>query len=82
MLNRCTTSVIGGRALVQTKPQQYTFHVLLANTKNTEVTLTRNLVIGHVLTVDETDIMTIPTQSDIPQKLQQSPNKSFKQKRV
>ena len=56
--------------------------MLLANTKDTPVTLTKNLIIGvHVLTVDETDI-TIPIQSDIPQKLQQSSNKSFMQKRV
>ena len=56
MLNRFTTSVIGGRMLVQTKPQQHTFHVLLSKTKVNPVRMTRNLIIGHVLTVDQSDI--------------------------
>ena len=62
-LNRFTKSVLPGRTLVKAEVKQKTFPVLLSNVSETTVHMPKNLIIGHVLAIDEDDIMEMPKES-------------------
>ena len=61
-LNRFTKSVLPGRTLVKVDPKQKTFPVLLSNVSESTVHMPKNLKIGHVLAINEDDIIEMPKE--------------------
>ena len=59
IMGRFTKSIITGRRLIKAEPSTdtlpvlYTLPVLLSNVSNRKVTMSKNTIVGHVLTVNE-----------------------------